>query len=108
MRKPSEPLGGTCSISRPSRLTTSASARRVDPEIQALVVASVEDALDDAGRTVQSAEPGANQVIAGVAPRRVLDRRRADADRWHAPFGRARPLDDRLEEAGGRALPHEL
>ena len=205
MRKPSEPLGGTCSMSRPSRLTTSASSsvspsrlrevrerhrqeegigdlpvglglglglrlddarhrdgraalrpghdpdhvrrlepklgcrrdrqrqvevaaavrrrraravdpeldvlgfelgrspRRVDPEIQPLVVAAVEDALDDAGRAVQGAEARADQVVAGVAPRRVLDRRRADADRGHAALGRAGPLDDRLEQACRRA-----
>ena len=83
-------------------------ARRVDAEVHVLLVVAVVHALDDAGRPVQSAEAGADQVVAAVRPGGVLLGPRADRRRGHASFGRGRALDDRLEEPRGRASAHQL
>src|SRR5690348_5373418 len=47
-------------------------ARRVDPEIEAFVVAAIKHSLDHAGRPVQRAESRTDQEVAGLTPRGVI------------------------------------
>src|SRR5439155_7528283 len=83
-------------------------ARGVDAKIHLLVVVAVIDAFDHAGGAMQGAKSGANKVVTGLCPRRVLLRLRADRRRGHTTFRGRCALDDRLEQTGRRPSAHEL
>ena len=82
--------------------------RAVETHVHALGVTAVEDSLDHPGRPVQRAESRSDDVEARLAPHGVAARLRADAFSRRLALGRGRALDDRLEQARGRANPHQL
>src|ERR1700738_5526577 len=57
---------------------------------------------------MQCTETGADDVVTGLFPRRVVARLGPDRLGGPLPLRRWRALDDRLEQASGRPLPHQL
>src|SRR5256885_7604152 len=49
-----------------------------------------------------------DQVVTRLRPCWIVSRPRADQSHWDSALGRWCALDDRLEQAGGRASAHQL